>query len=69
MRIAADLGVPKAANTALLGALVELGLVEIPEEHVLSSLDESFSARPKLVDVNRRVYAAARAWAAENLRR
>jgi 2-oxoisovalerate ferredoxin oxidoreductase beta subunit len=69
MRIAVDLGVPKAANTALLGALMELGLLNIPEEHVLSSLDESFSAKPKLVGINRKVYAAARAWARDNLER
>ncbi len=69
MRIAGDLGVPKAANTALLGALMELGWVEVPEEHVLASLDDSFAAKPKLVDVNRKVYATARAWAREHLSR
>lgn len=69
MSIAADQGVPKAANTALLGALMELGLIDIPEEDVLGSLADSFSARPKLVEVNRKVYASARDWARENLTR
>jgi len=69
MSIAADQGVPKAANTALLGAMMELGLIDIPEEDVLGSLADSFSARPKLVEVNRKVYASARDWARENLTR
>ena len=67
VRIAADNGVPKAANTALLGALVALDLVSVPDEEVLGALDESFAAKPQLVDKNRRIFQAAYDWTRENL--
>lgn len=65
-RIATENGVPKAANTALLGALNALGLLDLPEEDVLAALDASFSERPALIEKNRKVYGAAKAWAGEN---
>ena len=67
IKVAGEAGVPKAANTALLGALVQLGLIDIPEDVILASLDESFAEKPALVEKNRKVYAAAKAWAAANL--
>jgi 2-oxoisovalerate ferredoxin oxidoreductase beta subunit len=67
MRIAEDMGTPKAANTAFLGAMMELGLLGIPEADVLEALDASFAEKPALVERNRKVYAAARAWAMERL--
>jgi 2-oxoisovalerate ferredoxin oxidoreductase beta subunit len=67
MRIAEEAGTPKAANTAFLGAMVELRLLDIPEERVLEALDASFAEKPALVERNRKVYAAARAWAREHL--
>ncbi len=66
-RIAAEAGTPKAANTALLGALTALGLHGLPEEKVLQALDASFAAKPALVERNRKVYQAAFAWAKSNL--
>jgi len=66
-RIAAESGTPKAANTALLGALTALGLHKLPEEQVLAALDDSFSAKPALVERNRKVYRAAYDWAKNNL--
>jgi len=66
-KIAAEAGTPKAANTALLGALTALDLHGLPEEKVLLALDASFAAKPALVDRNRKVYQAAYAWAKENL--
>jgi 2-oxoisovalerate ferredoxin oxidoreductase beta subunit len=60
MKVASDNGVPKAANTAFLGALVELGLLDVSEEMVLKALDESFAAKPVLVGKNRTVYYAAK---------
>jgi len=67
-RIAAESGTPKAANTALLGALTALGLHGVPEDKVLEALDASFSAKPALVQRNRKVYEAAHGWAEGNLR-
>jgi 2-oxoisovalerate ferredoxin oxidoreductase beta subunit len=65
MRIAEEAGTPKAANTAFLGAMMELGLLGLPEAQVLEALDASFAEKPALVERNRRVYAAARAWVRE----
>jgi 2-oxoisovalerate ferredoxin oxidoreductase beta subunit len=62
MRIAEESGTPKAANTAFLGAMVELGLLGMPEADVLAALDASFSEKPALVERNRKVYEAAKAW-------
>ncbi|OPY33173.1 MAG: Ketoisovalerate oxidoreductase subunit VorA [Methanomassiliicoccales archaeon PtaU1.Bin124] len=67
MKVAAENGVPKAANTALLGALTALGLHGLPEPEILAALDASFAAKPALVEKNRKVYKAAFAWAKENL--
>lgn len=66
-RIAAEAGTPKAANTAFLGALTALGLHGLSEEKVLEALDASFSAKPALVERNRKVYQAAYEWARGNL--
>gem|GEM_PF-5632736 len=65
--LATDCGVPKAANTAFLGALQALGLVKVDEDVVLAALDESFTNKPKLVDMNRKVYLAAQDWVRQNL--
>lgn len=66
-KIAADNGTPKAANTALLGALTALNVHGLPEEMILAALDASFAAKPQLVERNRKVYRAAFDWAKQNL--
>ena len=68
VKIAAENGVPKAANTALLGCLTALELLSLPDDEVRSALDESFSAKPKLVEKNQRIFQAAYDWAKENLK-
>lgn len=68
MKIASENGVPKAANTALLGCLTALGLHGLPEDKILSALDDSFSEKPQLIEKNRKVYNAASAWAMQNLK-
>jgi 2-oxoisovalerate ferredoxin oxidoreductase beta subunit len=68
IRIATEAGVPKAANTALLGALIALDLLNIPEKEILNALNDSFAERPALVEKNRKVYEAARSWANANLK-
>jgi 2-oxoisovalerate ferredoxin oxidoreductase beta subunit len=68
MKVASEAGVPKAANTALLGALSQLGLLGVPEDVVLTALAESFAEKPALVEKNRKVYEAAKTWAASNLK-
>ncbi|MCG7844416.1 MAG: 2-oxoacid:acceptor oxidoreductase family protein, partial [Methanomassiliicoccales archaeon] len=65
--IAAECGTPKAANTALLGALTALNVHGLPEEMILAALDTSFASKPKLVERNRKVYRTAFDWATQNL--
>jgi len=67
-KIAADNGVPKAANTAFLGALTMLGLHGLDESDIIAALDHSFAAKPVLIEKNHRVFEAAKAWAKENLK-
>ena len=68
LKIATDNGVPKAANTALLGCLTALGLHGLPEDKILAALDDSFSEKPQLIEKNRKVYNAASSWAKQNLK-
>jgi 2-oxoisovalerate ferredoxin oxidoreductase beta subunit len=65
--IATSKGVPKAANTALLGALISLDLIGLPEETVLTALKESFAAKPKLIQKNIEIVETAKAWMKDNL--
>ena len=60
--IAAEQGVPKAANTVMLAALAHLGAAALPRERLLAALDASFARKPKLIPVNRTVFDAALAW-------
>ena len=68
MKIAADNGVPKAANTAFLGCMSALGLIGLPEEALIDSLASSFAAKPQLVEKNKKVFEAAKAWVAANIK-
>jgi 2-oxoisovalerate ferredoxin oxidoreductase beta subunit len=65
--IATSGGVPKAANTALLGALLALDLIGLPEDGVLTALKESFAKKPKLIPKNMEIVAAAKVWVRDNL--
>jgi 2-oxoisovalerate ferredoxin oxidoreductase beta subunit len=65
--IATSKGVPRAANTALLGALISLDLIGLPEETVLAALKESFSAKPRLIPKNIEIVETAKAWMRDNL--
>ncbi len=58
-------GNEKAANTAMLGVLAATGAMDLPQAAWSRAIDESFAARPALVELNRRVFHAAFAWAKE----
>ena len=66
-KIATSLGVPKAANTALLGSLLALDLIGLPEEVVLTALKDSFAGKPKLIPKNIEIVETAKAWMRDNL--
>lgn len=65
--IATSKGVPKAANTALLGALLELDLIGLPEDDVVGALKDSFAKKPALIPKNIEIVEAAKAWMKANL--
>jgi 2-oxoisovalerate ferredoxin oxidoreductase beta subunit len=66
--LAAQQGVPRAANTVMLAALAFLNASGLPRERLLQALDESFAKKPKLIPVNRNVFEAAFAWCEAHLR-
>ncbi|MDR0309716.1 MAG: 2-oxoacid:acceptor oxidoreductase family protein [Candidatus Methanoplasma sp.] len=66
--IANENGVPKASNTAFLGAMSGLGLLPFGEKNIKDALAESMSTRPSLVEPNMKVFEAAKKWISDNLR-
>ena len=65
--IATSKGVPKAANTALLGSLIALDLIGLPEDVVLTALKDSFAKKPKLIPKNMEIVETAKEWMRVNL--
>ncbi|MCL2148894.1 MAG: 2-oxoacid:acceptor oxidoreductase family protein [Methanomassiliicoccaceae archaeon] len=66
--IANENGVPKAGNTAFLGAMAGLGLLPFGDGSIRAALAESMSSRPSLVEPNMRVFEAAKRWVSDNPR-
>ena len=52
-------GVPKAANTMMLGALSKLGLTTLSRENLLTALAASFAKKPSLVPKNYKLFEIA----------
>jgi 2-oxoisovalerate ferredoxin oxidoreductase beta subunit len=61
------LGVPQAANTMMLAALVRLDVTGLKREHLLEALDASFKSKPALAEKNRLLFAEAEAWLEQNV--
>ncbi len=57
--IATANGVPKAANVAVLGALIALDALNIPQHIVVEALERSFAKKPSLIPPNQKVLQAA----------
>lgn len=62
--LAAACGSDRAANTAMLGVLMALGVTGIPEEAFVPAVKQAFAGKPKLIPVNLDVLEAGRQWAA-----
>ena len=67
IQLATDHGVPKAANTVMLGALSALGATGLPRETLLKALADSFAKKPSLVPKNEAIFTAAEKWCKENI--
>ena len=66
-KIAKDNGVKKAGNTVMLGAIMELGLLELPPDVFKSAIEHTFHRKPQLIGVNLKILEAAAKWTHDNL--
>lgn len=66
-KIAKEHGVKRAGNTVILGVLMALGQIEIPEDMFKDAIKHTFSKKPKLIDINLEILEAGAEWARENL--
>jgi 2-oxoisovalerate ferredoxin oxidoreductase beta subunit len=62
-QIAEDNGNGRAANTAMFGVLMGLGLAPIPDLAFRAAVEESFAEKPKLIPLNLQVLESAARWA------
>ncbi len=67
LKIAKDFGVSRAANTVMLGVVMELGSTELPEEMFRKAIKHTFAKKPKLISINLEILEAGAKWARENL--
>ncbi len=65
LELAASCGTPRAANTAMLGALAGLDSLRLPESSFSEAMAMALAGKPKLIPANRDVFAAAAAWVRE----
>ncbi|MBQ9432124.1 MAG: 2-oxoacid:acceptor oxidoreductase family protein [Kiritimatiellae bacterium] len=62
------LGVPKAANTMMLAALMKLNVTGLKNENLLNALYASFKKKPALVEKNKELVKEAEQWIEDNLK-
>jgi len=65
--IAKNYGVVRAANTAMLGVIMALGVTDLPDKVFREALEQTFHQKPKLIHINLGILEAAADWARENL--
>ncbi len=67
--IATKIGNPKAMNTAILGALMELGKDSpiLSQEAFRNGIRDTFASKPKLIDINLDVLDAGAEWLRGNI--
>ncbi|MBZ3935449.1 2-oxoacid:acceptor oxidoreductase family protein [Methanimicrococcus blatticola] len=68
LEIATKGGSAKAVNTAMLGVILALGATGLNQKEFEDAVSESFSDKPKLIDMNLAVLKAGFDWAKENLK-
>jgi 2-oxoisovalerate ferredoxin oxidoreductase beta subunit len=67
-QIAKDAGMARAANTVLLGVMLELQLVRLPAQAFVEAVHHALSRKPQLVPANLKVLEAGAAWARDALK-
>lgn len=67
LKIAKEFGVVKAINTVMLGVIMAMTSTGLSREDFIHAIQDTFSSKPKLVDINLEILEAGAAWARENL--
>jgi len=62
IEMANQMGVPKAGNTALLGAMAALDLIPLSKDILLNTLEKSFKSKQAVAEKNRLILDAAFRW-------
>nr|WP_243686944.1 2-oxoacid:acceptor oxidoreductase family protein [Methanobacterium formicicum] len=68
-KIAKDHGVKRAANTAMLGVIMELGLTGLPPHVFTEAVEHTFRRKPQLIPANLEILEAGAQWARDNLKK
>lgn len=67
VRIARKFGVVKAANTVMLGVIVQIKSAGLSQEVFEDAIKHTFNKNPKLININLEILNAGSKWAEENL--
>lgn len=62
IRMAVEFGLPQAANTIILAAIVEHGAIGLSRESILCALVGSFKRKPELAEKNKELFIKAEEW-------
>ena len=66
-QIAKEGGSERAANTAIIGVLMQLGVTGLDVEDYMEAIEETFAAKQKLIPLNQQILKEGAKWASENL--
>jgi 2-oxoisovalerate ferredoxin oxidoreductase beta subunit len=66
VRIAKKFGVVKAANTVMLGVIIQVTSTGLSQEVFEDAVKHTFSKNPKLIEINLEILKAGLEWAKEN---
>ena len=67
VKMAEEMGSAKAANTFMLGVIMQSANTGVGEELFAQAIKDNFSGKAKLVDFNLKVLREAAKWAKENV--
>lgn len=65
--IAIEGGTAKAANTAMLGVIMKLGITGLSEKDFENGIESGFAGKQKLIDINKKILKMGADWAEKKL--
>jgi 2-oxoisovalerate ferredoxin oxidoreductase beta subunit len=66
-QIAKEGGSERAANTAIIGVLMQLGVTGLDVGDYMEAIEETFATKQKLIPLNQQILKEGAKWASENL--